>query len=421
MTRVLTENWGRPDSHLLATYVANGGYAALEKVLASMTPDEVIEEVKASGVRGRGGAGFPAGMKWSFVPKDSGKPVYLCVNADESEPGTNKDRELIEKEPHRIIEGAIIAAYAVSAHTIFFYIRGEFDLPYRRIVAAVKEAFEAGHLGKNVHDSGFDIDFLVHKGAGAYICGEETGLISSVEGDRGQPKIKPPFPAVEGAFGCPTVVNNVETLATVPFIIKNGAAAYRRLGTEKSPGTKMISVSGRVKRPGNYEVELGYPLRKLLLEDCGGMQDGYEMKAVIPGGSSVPVMPAAKALEANLDYESMQEHGSLLGSGGMIVIDHTQSMPELLEILAHFYHDESCGQCTPCREGTGWAHRIIQKINRGEGTPQDLEILRNVANMMSGATICFLAESLVMPIRSFLEHFGDEFEALIKRPEGVGA
>ncbi len=414
MTKVLTGNWGKKDSHLLATYEAGGGYSALKKVMGGLSPAQVIDEVKASGVRGRGGAGFPAGMKWSFVPQNTGKPIYLCINADESEPGTCKDRQILEFDPHMLIEGAIICAYAIRAKIAFFYIRGEFDLPYRRMVKAVEEAFAAGYLGKNILGSGFDLDFLIHKGAGAYICGEETGLISSVEGGRGEPKVKPPFPAVKGAFGCPTIINNVETLATVPWIINNGGPAYKQFGTEKSPGTKLISVSGRVKRPGNYEVPLGYPLKKLLFEDCGGMQDGYELKAIIPGGSSVPVMPAEKALTVNLDYESVAAAGSLLGSGGMIIIDHTQKMPELLEILAHFYSHESCGQCTPCREGTGWAHRVLKKICHGEGTKADLDLLLSIAGQMSGATICFLADSLVMPIRSFLTHFRAEFEALIK-------
>ena len=419
MTKVLTELWDKKDSHLLSTYEQHDGYTAWKKALADKNPKAIMEEVKTASVRGRGGAGFPAGVKWGFVPQDTGKPIYLCVNADESEPGTCKDRQIIEFTPHMVIEGAALAAYAIGCHTIFFYIRGEFDLPRRRMEAAVQEAFEAGHLGKNIHGSGFDLDYLIHRGAGAYICGEETGLISSVEGGRGEPKIKPPFPAVKGAFDCPTIVNNVETLAVVPWVLRNGGEAYARMGTEKSCGTKLISVSGRVKRPGNYEVELGYPLEKLLMEDCGGMQDGYELKAVIPGGSSVPVMPAEAALKANLDYESVAEHGSLLGSGGMIVIDHTQDMVELLEILAHFYHHESCGQCTPCREGTGWAHRILRRIRSGEGTTADIDLLESVANQMSGATICFLAESLVMPIRSFLQHFRGEFEARVQSGQPV--
>lgn len=415
MTKILTVHWHKPDAHELGVYESDGGYAMWRKVLAEGRPAALIDEVKASGIRGRGGAGFPAGMKWSFVPQNTGKPVYLCVNADESEPGTNKDREILERDPHMLIEGALIAAYAVRASIVFFYIRGEFDLSYRRMVKAVAEARAAGHFGGNIHGSGFSVDFLIHKGGGAYICGEETGLISSVEGGRGEPKVKPPFPAVKGAFGCPTVVNNVETLAAVPWIIRNGAAAYKALGTEKSPGTKLFSVSGRVKRPGNYEIPLGYPLRKLLMEDCGGMQDGFELKAVIPGGSSTPILKAEEALALNLDYEALQAAGSMLGSGGIIVVDHTQKMPELLEVLAHFYSHESCGQCTPCREGTGWAHRILKRLVKGEGTAADLKLLESIAGQMSGATICALADALVMPIRSFLANFRDEFEALVKQ------
>lgn len=413
MTKILTANWNKQGAHTLKGYEANGGYVALRKVLAAGNPVAVIDEVKTSGIRGRGGAGFPAGMKWSFVPQNTGKPIYLCVNADESEPGTNKDRQILEADPHMLIEGALIAAYAIRAKIVFFYIRGEFDLAYRRMQTAVAEARAAGCFGANIFGSDFSVDFLIHKGGGAYICGEETGLISSVEGGRGEPKVKPPFPAVKGAFGCPTIVNNVETLAAVPWIINNGASAYNAIGTEKSPGTKLFSVSGRVKRPGNYELPLGYPMAKLLLEDCGGMQDGYSMKAVIPGGSSVPVLKAETALAMNLDYESVQAAGSLLGSGGIIVIDHTQKMPELLEVLAHFYSHESCGQCTPCREGTGWAHRIMRKINAGKGTAADLKLLETIASQMSGATICFLADSLVMPIRSFLANFREEFDALV--------
>ena len=418
--KILTKNWGVKDSHLLAAYEKNGGYEALKKVMkGGMKPAQIIDEVKASGLRGRGGAGFPAGMKWSFVPQNTGKPIYLCINADESEPGTNKDREILERDPHMMIEGAVISAYAVGAKVIFFYIRGEFDLPLRRIRAAVAEAFKAGYLGKNILGSGFDCDFLVHRGAGAYICGEETGLISSVEGGRGEPKIKPPFPAVKGAFGCPTVVNNVETLASVPWIMTNGGPAYAKIGTAKSPGTKVISVSGRVKRPGNYEIDLGYPLQKLLMEDCGGMQDGYRLKAVIPGGSSVPIVRAENVEKINLDYESCQANGTLLGSAGCIVVDHTQDMVKLLTVLAHFYSHESCGQCTPCREGTGWAHRILAKIDAGKGSRKDLDLLKSIAGNMSGATICALADALAMPIQSWLKAFPEEFEA--KVAQGVVA
>jgi NADH-quinone oxidoreductase subunit F len=416
LRKVLTERWGIADSHKLAVAEKHGAYEALKKVLRDKVPPaQVIAEVKASGLRGRGGAGFPTGQKWSFVPQNTGKPIYLCVNADESEPGTNKDREIMERDPHQLIEGSILASYAINAKIAFLYIRGEFDLPLRRMQDAAAEARKAGYVGKNILGSGVDCDFLIHRGAGAYICGEETALLSSLEGNRGEPKIKPPFPAVKGAFGCPTIVNNVESIAAVPWIMRNGAAAYSAMGTEKSKGTKVISVSGRVKKPGNYEIELGYPLKKLLFEDCGGMQDGYRLKAVIPGGSSVPVIRADVVDKVNLDYESCQSSGTLLGSAGLIVIDDKQDMPHLLTVLARFYSHESCGQCTPCREGTGWAYRILQKIEAGEGTPRDLETLKSIATGMSGATICFLADSLAMPIQSFLKNFPEEFEAKVKK------
>ena len=415
---VLFDHRGKKDVHTFEGWKAAGGFEALEKAL-SMKPDDVIEEVKASGLRGRGGAGFPTGVKWGFVPKGSGQPIYLCINADESEPGTCKDRVLMEELPFRCLEGALIAAYAIRASMAFFYIRGEFDLSERRIREAVQVLHREGLAGKNILGSGWDCDFVVHRGAGAYICGEETGLISSLEGDKGQPKLKPPFPAVKGAFGCPTIVNNVESLAAVPWIITSGAQAYASLGTEKSKGTKLFSVSGPVRKPGVYEVEMGYPLRDLLENECGGMVEGKKLKAVIPGGSSVPVLPAEVALEAKLDYESMQEHGSLLGSGGVIVIDESQSMPELLAVLGRFYAHESCGQCTPCREGTGWGSRLLDRVFAGRGTERDLETLDRIARFMTGTTICFLADSMAMPIKSFFKHFRSEFEALIPELEGA--
>lgn len=415
MTKIITKNWGVKDSHLLEVARKNGVYSMLEKVLKTpISPKEVMEEVKKSGLRGRGGAGFPAGMKWSFVPQNSGKPIYLCVNADESEPGTNKDREILERDPHLMIEGSLLAAWAIGCKTVFFYIRGEFDLCERRIREAAEEAVKAGIVGKNVMGSGWACDFIVHRGAGAYICGEETGLISSLEGGRGEPKIKPPFPAVKGAFGCPTVVNNVETLCAVPWIIEHGGAAYAKIGTEKSPGTKVISVSGRVKRPGNYEIPLGYALKDLINIECGGMQDGYRLKAVIPGGSSVPVMKPEQVETLKLDYESCQAHGTFLGSAGCIVVDHTQCMVKLLHVLARFYSHESCGQCTPCREGTGWAYRILTKIVQGRGTRKDVDTLRSLTLQMDGATICALASALVMPVQSFLKQFPEEFDAKVK-------
>ena len=415
MIQVLFEHRGKKDVHTFDGWKAVGGFKALEKAL-KMKPEEVIEEVKKSGLRGRGGAGFPTGMKWGFVPQNTGKPVYLCINADESEPGTCKDRVLMEELPFMAVEGAIIAAYAIRASMAFWYIRGEFDLSERRIRAAVETLRSKGLIGKNILGSGWDLDFVVHRGAGAYICGEETGLISSLEGDKGQPKIKPPFPAVKGAFGCPTIVNNVESVAAVPWIIREGGAEYSKHGTEKSKGTKLFSVSGPVNRPGVYELPLGYPMRDLIEKQCGGMMRGKRLKAIIPGGSSVPVLPGEIAMKANLDYESMVEHGSLLGSGGVIVIDDGQSMPELLKVLGRFYAHESCGQCTPCREGTGWGSRLLTRVHEGEGSAADLATLERIARFMSGTTICFLADSMAMPIKSFFKHFRHEFEALVPKP-----
>ena len=323
MEKVLLRNIGVPDSHTLATYKSRGGYGSWRKVVQSMKPEQLIEEVKASGLRGRGGAGFPTGMKWSFVPKDNPKPKYVVCNADESEPGTFKDRLLIEQDPHAVVEGTLISAFAIGSHTAFIYIRGEMVFGAKRLEQAVAEAYQAGLIGKNIFGSGYDLDLIVHRGAGAYICGEETGLLSSLEGGRGWPKVKPPFPATHGLFGCPTVVNNVETLATLPWIIERGAAAYAAMGTEKSKGTKLFSVSGHIARPGVYEVEMGYPFKKFLEEDCGGVPDGRKLKGVIPGGGSMPVLKPDEIEKVNLDYESVAAAGSLLGSGGVIVMDET--------------------------------------------------------------------------------------------------
>ncbi|MCC7345528.1 MAG: NADH-quinone oxidoreductase subunit NuoF [Deltaproteobacteria bacterium] len=414
MEKILTKNFGLKDSHTLAVYESTGGYGALKKLFA-MQPKDVVEEVKQSGLRGRGGAGFPTGMKWSFVPQDNPKPKYLCVNADESEPGTFKDRYILELDPHRLIEGIIICCFAIRSHTAYIYIRGEFVFPYHRIEAAVREAYAKGYLGKNIQGGGYDLDVFVHRGAGAYICGEETALMESLEGKRGMPRLKPPFPAVVGLFGCPTVINNVETIAALPYILEQGAAGYRKFGTEKSPGTKLFSVSGHVQRPGNYEVPLGYPLKKLIYEDCGGMRDGKALKAVIPGGSSVPVLTAAEAEEVTLDYEALAAKGSMLGSGGVIVMDETVDMVKALTNLAHFYSHESCGQCSPCREGTGWSHKILKRMLAGEGRPGDLEQLEKNADHMMGKTICVLADALAMPIQSYLKKFRKEFEAYIKK------
>ncbi|MCB1215316.1 MAG: NADH-quinone oxidoreductase subunit NuoF [Deltaproteobacteria bacterium] len=414
MDKVLSKNFGLANSHTLKVYQGTGGYGTLAK-LFGLKPEDIIEEVKSSGLRGRGGAGFPTGMKWSFVPKDSSKPKYLVVNADESEPGTFKDRDILEKDPHRLVEGVIIASYAIGCHNAYIYIRGEYVFPKARLEAAIKEAYEKGFLGKNIQGSGYDLELTVHRGAGAYICGEETALLNSLEGKRGMPRLKPPFPAVVGLFASPTVVNNVETIAALPYIMEKGAAVYRQFGTEKSPGTKLFSVSGHINKPGNYEIPLGYSLKKLIMEDCGGIKNGKQLKAVIPGGSSVPVLKAEDALEVNLDYESLQAKGSMLGSGGVIVMDEDTCMVKVLANLAHFYSHESCGQCSPCREGTGWARKILDRIVAGEGRIEDLDNLHRIADNMAGKTICVLADALAMPIWSYLKNFRNEFEDYINR------
>lgn len=414
MTKIVTANFDKKDSHWLSTYEASGGYSTLQKIFA-MQPADVIEEVKKSGLRGRGGAGFSTGMKWGFVPQNIPKPKYLCVNADESEPGTFKDRYIMELDPHLLIEGIIICSYAINCHNAYVYIRGEFVYPKDRLVAAVEEAYAKGLLGKNILGSGFDLEVTVHRGAGAYICGEETALLNSLEGFRGMPRLKPPFPAVVGLFGCPTVVNNVETIASLPYILVNGPEAYRKFGTEKSPGTKMFCISGHVNKPGNYEVPLGYPLKKLIYEDAGGILGGKKLKAVIPGGSSVPILTAEEAMEVTLDYEALAAKGSMLGSGGVIVMDEDTCIVKALTNLAHFYAHESCGQCSPCREGTGWAHKILRRIMQGEGRMEDLDELNRIADNMAGKTICVLADALAMPIWSYLKKFRHEFEAYIQR------
>jgi NADH-quinone oxidoreductase subunit F len=414
MEKVLLRNVDVPDSHTLAVYRSRGGYRAWEEVVKNIRPEQLIEEVKASGLRGRGGAGFPTGMKWSFVPKDSPKPKYLVCNADESEPGTFKDRLLIEKDPHAIIEGTLMAAYAIQSHTAFIYIRGELAFGAKRLDQAVNEAIETGYIGKNIMGSGYDLDVIVHKGAGAYICGEETALLSSLEGGRGWPKVKPPFPATHGLFGCPTVVNNVETLAVLPWIIGHGAAAYAAMGTEKSKGTKLFSVSGHISKPGVYEVEMGYPFVKLLEEDCGGVANGRKLKGVIPGGGSMPVLRPEEIEKVNLDYESVQAAGSLLGSGGVIVMDDTTCMVRAALNLARFFAHESCGQCSPCREGCHWMEKIFHRIEHGEGQWGDLELILDVSGNIMGNTICPFGDAAAMPAAAFIKKYREEFEAHIE-------
>jgi NADH-quinone oxidoreductase subunit F len=413
MEKLLLRNIDVPDSHMLATYQSRGGYAAWRRVVQSMKPAQLIEEVKASGLRGRGGAGFPTGMKWSFVPRESPKPKYLVCNADESEPGTFKDRLLIEKDPHAIIEGTLIAAFAIQSATAFIYIRGELAFGTKQLERAVGEAYQAGYIGKNILGAGYDLDMIVHRGAGAYICGEETALLSSLEGGRGWPKVKPPFPATHGLFGCPTVVNNVETLAALPWIIERGPAAYAAMGTEKSKGTKLFSVSGHVARPGVYELEMGYPFKKFLEEDCGGVAGGKKLKGVIPGGGSMPVLRPEELEGVNLDYESVQAAGSLLGSGGIIVMDETTCMVRAAWNIARFFAHESCGQCSPCREGCHWMEKIFHRIEQGDGQTGDLDLILDVSSNIMGNTICPFGDAAAMPAAAFIRKYREEFEAHI--------
>jgi NADH-quinone oxidoreductase subunit F len=396
-----------------------GAYDTLKKTLEK-SADDVIEEMKASGLRGRGGAGFPAGMKWSFVPKDIDKPKYLCCNADESEPGTFKDRVIIEKDPHLLLEGMAICAYAVGIETAYVYIRGEYPVGACKLNAAIEEARAAGYLGQNIFGKHFNFNVHVHRGAGAYICGEETGLLESLEGKRGHPRIKPPFPAVVGLFGCPTVINNVETLAAATLVMRDGAEHYRSLGTEKSPGSKLISVSGHVKKPGVYEIPLGIPLREILYDICGGpLKADQPFKAVIPGGSSAPILPIDIAESITYDYEAVGSAGSMLGSGAIIAMDTSVNMVEALYNLSRFYAHESCGQCTPCREGTGWLSTILKRLCACEGLPGDLALLEEIAGNMCGTTICVLSDSIAMPVKSYLKHFRGEFEKKLARSPHV--
>jgi NADH-quinone oxidoreductase subunit F len=411
MNKILLVNIDKPDQTSMARYKERGGYKALEKAL-TMEPPAIIDEVKSSGLRGRGGAGFPTGMKWGFVPRNTGKPTYLLCNADESEPGTFKDRILMERDPHLLIEGMAIACYGLGCHLSYIYLRGEYEFIAHIMQRALDEAYEAGILGPSVMGKDFALDLYLHLGQGAYICGEETSLIESLEGYRGYPRIKPPFPATHGFLASPTVVNNVETLCALPWIITNGGAAHAAIGTEKSKGTKLFSVSGHVNKPGVYEVDMGYPLLDFINNEAGGIPNGRSLKAVIPGGSSVPVLTAAECEGVLLDYESLLKAGSMLGSGGMIVLDDSTKMPEVLSVIAEFYAHESCGQCTPCREGTGWAAKILRNLVAGKGKLTDINLLLKIADMMEGKTICPLADADVMPIRSFVTKFRSEFEAL---------
>ena len=414
-TRVISTNFGDPKARRLDEYVRRGGYGALQKAFG-MGPAAVIEEVKASGLRGRGGAGFPTGLKWSFMPKEPSKPHYLLCNADESEPGTFKDRELLRWDPHEVIEGCLIAAHAIQAKHVYVYCRGEFFEATQVLARAVEDAYAGGWIGKDIQGSGVDIDLTVHTGAGAYICGEETGLMNSLEGRRGEPRIKPPFPAAVGAFGMPSTVNNVETLTAVPHIVRNGSDWYRGFGTEKSPGTKLFCVSGHVNKPGNYELPLGFPLMELIEDVCGGMRNGNALKAVIPGGSSVPIINAEEAGRCTLDYEGCQAVGTMLGCASVIVMDETTDMVPPVRRMVEFYAHESCGQCTPCREGSEWAAKILRRIEAGRGTEADLDTLVEVSRQMTGTTICVLSDSVAAPVISSIEKFRDDYLSYMKRP-----
>lgn len=393
----------------LADYVARGGYAALRRLLTEkISQEQVIAEIKASVLRGRGGAGFPTGLKWSFMPRSFPGDKYVVCNSDEGEPGTFKDRDILRYNPHAVIEGMTIAAYAMGATRGYNYIHGEIFEVYQRFEAALDEARQEGFLGKNILGSGFDFDLFAHHGYGAYICGEETALLESIEGKKGQPRFKPPFPASFGLYGKPTTINNTETFASVPFILQMGGDQFLNLGKPNNGGTKLFSVSGHVNRPGNYEVPLGTPF-STLLEMCGGMRGGRKIKAVIPGGSSAPVVPGDVMMDCTLDYDAISKAGSMLGSGAIIVMDETTCMVKALDRLSYFYYEESCGQCTPCREGTAWLHKVVSRIENGEGRSGDLELLSSVTNNIMGRTICALGDAASMPVQSFIKHFHDEF------------
>ena len=407
------------EAYTLESYQKIGGYEALKKIFSEkMSPADVIDEIKASGLRGRGGAGFPTGLKWSFMPKGDGQKYIVC-NSDESEPGTCKDRDILRFNPHALVEGMAIAGYAIGATVGYNYMRGEFlDEPYKRFEAAVKEAYAQGFLGKNILDSGVDFDLYPSLGAGAYICGEETALLESLEGKKGQPRFKPPFPAGFGLYGKPTTINNTESLSSIPTIMRKGGEWFADLGCEGSGGEKLFSVSGHVNKPGNFEIPLGTPFSELL-EMAGGVLNGRKLKAVIAGGSSVPVLPGDEMMALTMDYDTIQKAGTFLGSGAVIVMDETTDMVQALRRISQFYFSESCGQCTPCREGTGWLYRMLTRIVEGKGTMEDLDKLDDVASKIEGRTICALGDAAAMPVRSFLKHFRPEFEYYVQHKHSM--
>jgi NADH-quinone oxidoreductase subunit F len=420
--KILLKNQGKVDSHKISTYMAGGGYEPLKKAF-KITPDEIIQLVKDSGLRGRGGAGFPTGLKWSFIPKDPTVEKYLTCNADEGEPGTFKDRFFLEDDPHMLIEGMIISSYAFGAGTAYVYIRGEFVKCIKRVEAAIAEAYDKGFLGKDILGSGFSLDMYVHSGFGAYICGEETALLESLEGLRGQPRKKPPFPALAGLYAKPTVINNVETLACIPHLIEKGAEWFSSIGPEKSPGTKVFCVSGHVEKPGLYELPMGTPLREIIYDNCGGIKDNKELKAIIPGGVSAPLL-LPEDLDIPMDFDSLAARGSMLGSGAVIVMDETTCMVKTAYITNRFFSHESCGKCTPCREGTDWLTKVLHRIEHGDGRADDIKIIEDACEGIFGRTFCPLGDGAVMALRGVLNNFREEFEYHIEHKKcmvGAGA
>ena len=410
-----------PNCWTLDEYIKRGGYQALRKIISEKTPqDDIINELKTSNLRGRGGAGFPTGLKWSFMPRAFEGQKYVVCNTDEGEPGTFKDRDIIMFNPHALIEGMIIGGYAMGASAGYNYIHGEIFEGYKRFEAALAQAREANLLGQNILGSDFSFELFAHHGYGAYVCGEETALLESLEGKKGQPRFKPPFPASFGLYGKPTTINNTETFSSVPFILRDGGQTFADIGIEKAGGTKLFSISGHVERPGNYEIPLGTPFATLL-EMAGGVRGGKKLKAVIPGGSSAPVLPAEIMMGLNMDYDSIAKAGSMLGSGAVIVMDEDVCMVKALERLSYFYQEESCGQCTPCREGTGWLYRIVHRIANGEGRMEDLDLLDSIGNNMAGRTSCALADAAVFPVRGFTKHFRDEFVHYIEHGKPMKA
>ncbi|MDE2028659.1 MAG: NADH-quinone oxidoreductase subunit NuoF [Candidatus Omnitrophica bacterium] len=414
MEKVATRHFGQKDSHLLINYIKDDGYKAARKALTSMAPPQIIDELKKSNLRGLGGAGFPTGTKWSFIPQGNPKPKYLVINADEGEPGTFKDKYILELDPHALLEGILITCFAIGSHKAYVYIRGEYIKPHQAFQAAVDEAYKAGFLGKNIMGTEFHLDVVVHPGAGAYICGEETALLSSLEGGKGFPRLKPPFPAVVGLFNCPTVINNVETISCVPPIINKGAEWYAKLGSEKNGGNRIFCVSGHVNKPGIYELPNGTPLRAIIYEHAGGMLNGRKLKAVIPGGISAPILTPDQ-IDVKMDFDSLKAIGSMAGSGGIIVMDETTDMVWAALVAARFFAHESCGQCSPCREGSGWVYRQIKRIYEGHGTPQDLRNLPGIVNNIGGNTICAFGDAITMSVGSYVAKFKHEFEAKIKK------